>query len=295
MAKILITDLTNKTEAQPGTGVFDIMMEAAELHLKDEYGAGRITGEDYSTVYLGAMQSILQQSIQFLLTEQEADKKAELVSKQVIKAEEEIDLVIGETARAYESIKASQDKTLRDNLLNNSTVAKVNEETDLLKSKDLEQIADTARKSAELEVKLSDANMGIGIKAQQEYTSKDKNGGATVTYTYYIDGVSGATTTTTNLGAVLGPVLGTTVADGIGDSTVSLEKEILKSKDLLIDAQTLGFASDTKQKLLKQMMDGYTAVLSITNLGAVPDANVKTAIDAVANELLDDVGSLVNI
>jgi len=55
-----------------GTGAFDVLMRATKLHLTEEYEGGRITGNEYATVYLGALAAVLQTSIQFLLNEQQA-------------------------------------------------------------------------------------------------------------------------------------------------------------------------------------------------------------------------------
>jgi hypothetical protein len=55
-----------------GTGAFDVLMRATKLHLTEEYEANRITGNEYATVYLGALTAVLQTSIQFLLNEQQA-------------------------------------------------------------------------------------------------------------------------------------------------------------------------------------------------------------------------------
>lgn len=70
---------------------------------------------------------------------------------------------------------------------------------------------------------------------------------------------------------------------------------LLLAKKLLVDAQTLGFASDTKQKVLKQMMDGYAVTLSIAGTATAPDATKEPQIDALTGEILADVGSSVNI
>jgi hypothetical protein len=233
MTDITIADLTNKTVDDLGTGVFDVLAEAVKLHLQEQFDAGRITGPEYATVYLGALQATLQQSLTFLLSEQEASAKVELLQKQT-------DTQNAQTAQIFEEIAASKAKTSRENVLINKQsikvqkeildqefitanlrpeeVFKIQEEIDLLQSRDLEQIADTTRKSNE--------------------------------------------------------------------ST---------QKVLLMAAQTLGFASDTKIKLLKQMQDGFAVVLSIAGLGNVPEANQDAAIDALSNELLDDIGSLVDI
>lgn len=76
-AKRLGTPLKSlTTETINGTGAFDALMRVTKLHLQAEYDAQRITGSDYTTVYLGALTAVLQTSIQFLLNEQQAHKIA---------------------------------------------------------------------------------------------------------------------------------------------------------------------------------------------------------------------------
>lgn len=62
------------TTSTTGTGVFDRLMMAAKQHLQEEYDAKRISGQEYATVYLGTMSTVLQTSIQFLLNEQQVNK-----------------------------------------------------------------------------------------------------------------------------------------------------------------------------------------------------------------------------
>lgn len=50
-----------------GDGVFDILMSTMNSHLNAQYELGRITGTDYATVYLGAVQATMQQAVAFLL------------------------------------------------------------------------------------------------------------------------------------------------------------------------------------------------------------------------------------
>ena len=71
----LHTPLSSLTEEKvDGKGTFDVLMRATKAHLKEEYEANRITGKEYSTVYLGAVTAVLQTSIQFLLNEQQVEK-----------------------------------------------------------------------------------------------------------------------------------------------------------------------------------------------------------------------------
>lgn len=349
MAVITNNDLTNATDGDSGTGIFDQIMRTVELHLKEEYDEGRITADSYSNVYLNSLQSSMQQAVAFLLGRVEAEAKSNLISNQslesksnlnLLKAQleknwgysvtfssdgslnlgsstgtgmvdeqiteikekidllqsqdvlinEQIDTAISETAKNYEQIKASQDKTTRDNILNNITVSKITEEIDLLQSQDLEQIAATSRMNQESTVKVNDLNHSIAIKKQQEWELMEKNGGMSITYTYYANGVGGATATTTNLGSVVGPVVSTTFdTNGTSASIVGLDKEILERKDELITAQTLGFKTDAKNKLLKVMHEGYAVNLSIAGRGDVPEANQDAAIDQLAQDILNDL------
>ena len=61
MATINSSDLT--TRETDGTGVFDELMETIEVRLQREFTSGRITGPEYSKVYLGSMQFSLSLSL----------------------------------------------------------------------------------------------------------------------------------------------------------------------------------------------------------------------------------------
>ena len=69
---IAMTDFTNDVSIDnnynvTGNGIFDDMMEAINSNIKAQYDAGRITGADYASVYLGAMQTAISQSAQIML------------------------------------------------------------------------------------------------------------------------------------------------------------------------------------------------------------------------------------
>jgi hypothetical protein len=76
----------NKEGVVTGSGVFDDLMEAVTTHLDAQFKSGRITGKDYSNVYLGAMQSTIQQSVSFLVGKTNADA-------QVLKTEAEVSVL----------------------------------------------------------------------------------------------------------------------------------------------------------------------------------------------------------
>jgi len=67
-----VTQLTTKSIT--GTGVFDVLMHTVKLHLNEEYKADRISGAQYSDVYMGALTAVLQQSVTFILNHQSEEK-----------------------------------------------------------------------------------------------------------------------------------------------------------------------------------------------------------------------------
>jgi len=58
-------DIVNK-EWQ-GTGVFDVLIDAVNKNIDTQYLNGRIKGAEYAKVYLGSIQSVISESIRYLL------------------------------------------------------------------------------------------------------------------------------------------------------------------------------------------------------------------------------------
>ena len=66
-----------------GTGVFDIIMKAANENIKIQNQASRITGAEYAEVYLGTMQTAISEAIKFLLNKDQLTKDLELKQAQI--------------------------------------------------------------------------------------------------------------------------------------------------------------------------------------------------------------------
>lgn len=81
MTDITIAEVTDGSAT--GTGAFDKMMEGLEAHLIEEYQAGRITGTEYATVYLGALQTAMAQAVQYVLGRQSASKQGDLLAQKI--------------------------------------------------------------------------------------------------------------------------------------------------------------------------------------------------------------------
>jgi hypothetical protein len=67
VANLTTNIATSAANVVTGDGVFDDLMEAATAHLDAQFNLGRITGTDYATVYLGAIQVAMQQAAAFVL------------------------------------------------------------------------------------------------------------------------------------------------------------------------------------------------------------------------------------
>jgi len=85
MTILTIPDLTEASLT--GEGVFDVLMRANKAHLEAEFTKGRIKGSEYATVYLGSLESVLQNSMSFLIQRERVGLEAELLKQQIILAE----------------------------------------------------------------------------------------------------------------------------------------------------------------------------------------------------------------
>jgi len=81
MAIINATDIFNETIG--AEGIFDVLLQDVENKIIKEYKSSRIKGSDYSTVYLGALQVAISESINFALNKQQSDAQAELLKQQL--------------------------------------------------------------------------------------------------------------------------------------------------------------------------------------------------------------------
>ena len=87
LTPITLPQLTEATTT--GSGVFDVLMKATKAHLEQEFTQGRIKGAEYATVYLGSLEAVMQNALQFLLQKDKVALDAELVRQQVLLAEAE--------------------------------------------------------------------------------------------------------------------------------------------------------------------------------------------------------------
>lgn len=141
------------TNALDGTGVFDVLMSVVKKHLIEEFENDRITGEEYTQVYLGALQSVMQSALQFLLnTQQEERIQAEIAltrQKTVTElAQTDDDIPVGLGFNGDSTIggivKLQKDKFVLDSNLVTSQIEHSEAQKDLIGQQIVSELSQTA-------------------------------------------------------------------------------------------------------------------------------------------------------
>jgi hypothetical protein len=122
-----ITDLTHAVV--DGNGVFDVLMRAVKAHIQQEWDANRIKGNEYSTLYLGALQTVLQVSMQYVLSEAKNNaevtnltKQGELLEQQKLNAIQENLLITANKLKADQEVLFIEQKVLTEKANTDGTV-----------------------------------------------------------------------------------------------------------------------------------------------------------------------------
>jgi hypothetical protein len=163
-----------------GTGIFDVLMSTVDAHIQKQFDENRLSGAEFAKVYTAAIQATLTQSVQYLTAFQQSEllaaqaltevKKSEdggLIDLEKRKLQEEIDLVIAQTAAAYEGVKASEQDTVRRNSKNTKEVIKIDMETDLVVQETLDFKSEITRREERFVKQQLDLDQNITIKVTQ--------------------------------------------------------------------------------------------------------------------------------
>lgn len=75
---------TDADNVVTGTGIFDDMMETVNAHMAAQFNLGRITGSDYATVYLTAIQATVQQAVAYTIGIQKGNAEESLLLQKEI-------------------------------------------------------------------------------------------------------------------------------------------------------------------------------------------------------------------
>ncbi len=282
MAAISIDQLTSLNE----DGVYDKLTAVMLKHLQSEFSSGRITQTDYSKVFVASMDTVMNQSIHFLLQkdisanqadlllaqknltitqEQAVQKEIELTEANILKVNKEIEL-----------LDKQSDMLDKQILLTDAQIDKITKEIEVLEIQKTKLTADVA---------LTNANTALANKQVEMLTAQilnvpkegellDKQVDKTTSEQLFLE-----QRIKTEKAQILDVVDSVNVAGVIG-----------KQKDLY-SAQTTGFARDAEFKFAKAMMDTWSVRRSTDsdtvadNTNRLSDANVGVAILKYMNSI----------
>ena len=108
-APLNVTELTTAEIA--GTGVFDVLMQSVKNHVQEEHAKSRITGKEYATVYLEALQSTMAQSIEYLLRAKTLGFELDNLGKQGVLLDHQAEIAIKDAQLKFAQIAQTQAQT----------------------------------------------------------------------------------------------------------------------------------------------------------------------------------------
>lgn len=161
MADIQIEHLTNIN----CNGAFDVLSAAMLKNLQKEFADGRVTATEYSKVYIATMDTVMSQSIQFLLQKDISSAQAELLA-------------------AQRNLTITQEQAVQKDMeLTDAQIEKINKEIELLDKQSAlltaqilltnTQVAKLLKENEVLEVQKSKLNQEISmLVAQTNHTVK---------------------------------------------------------------------------------------------------------------------------
>lgn len=256
MTPILVTDLTQTLI--DGTGIFDVLMRTNKLHLEEEFGKNRIKGTEYSTVYLGSLESAMRISLEFLLQKQKNFLESQLLEQQIIIAGVEVQKANAELAIMTASLAKIPVE-----------IAQIQAQTELIIQQKLKTIAEQALLSANLlkvpaEIRHLDSQTALTnqqvINTAAQAANIPLEGTVLVGQKCKLDAefdlAMATVLKTTAENALLVQKKATEVAQ-ISNSGVD-ENSVIGRQKALYAAQTSGFSRDAEQKAAKIMIDTWS-------------------------------------
>jgi len=296
MATINTSDLTQASAVSTstdgkytvtGTGVFDDLMEGVNAHLEAQFNLGRLTGAEYATVYLGAMQSSLQNSVQFILGKQQADKQAELLTKQILTEEKNtLDVTAGTTLKTSQNAEVlagttrNDSKTASDISVNTAQASLLGKQDLTEVKKTLDIVSTTSVRNAtstkDLLVKQEQIDMSVLQQATEVKNTLDVIAGTTLKASQNAEVLAGTTRNNAkNAAEIALSVKQGTKADA--ETSVLGQKEITEFAQThqttfvaptassimgrqaeLYGEQSKGFKWNADQKYLKTVLDAWS-------------------------------------
>lgn len=263
MSDLTVSDLTEVTPT--GKGVFDVLMQATKAHLEQEFSKNRIKGTEYSQVYLGSLQAVLNSSLEFLLQRDKTNLEKQLMEQQILVAKAAVDKAVAEVELMREQVN----------------IAKVNLDIARLS---LEKIpAEIAHLQAQTRlIDQQQLNAVVEHEVLENQVCKLK-----AEYDLIL-------ANTEKAGAERDVLNQKVVTERAQVSAVGVDPDsVIGKQKALYQAQTNGFARDAEQKAAKLMADTWN-VRRTTDEGTVADGTnmlSDAAVGRAINKMLQGVGA----
>lgn len=245
-----------------GAGVFDELMRTVKDHTLAEYDAGRIHGADYATVYLGALQNVLQMATQFTLqyplTNQEILLKQEQI-KQAVKQNELLELQKEQLRIANATAQFHLDKTVvaqyegvlaQNKILGQQFVNLKIEEQNLLKQVEMITLQIEGQTTQNANLILQGTLLNGQILTEKANTSEPTGGLTKAQYDKLLQEI-----------AILKAKAVTEEAQTKGDETTL--GGVVGTQIALNKGQLAGFKRDAEQKAAKILQESFSVAYSL--------------------------------
>lgn len=227
-----VIETKDLTESVDGSGVFDTLMASLKDHLQVEFERGRITGVNYSNVYLGGLTVVMQQSIEFLLRKDQSARQADLITAQI--ANTEADTLFRE--KQTELAEVQIDIALKDLLIKDKELQLAEKEI---------QLKTAQVQIAEKEVELKEQELLVAQEQVKKIAEEVKLLAKQVIKTDSEIAVLNAKAVTEQ-----------------GQTSDSINAGLVGAQRRLYEAQTQGFTNDHNYKMTKTRADIYSVMLS---------------------------------
>lgn len=247
-----------------GSGIFDELMRTIKSHIDIEFKKGRITGKNYSEVYLGTIQYALNTALEYTLRYEKANKELEVMDEQIIQARKQNELLDLQKAQLVITNATAQYNL--DSILPKE-LDKITSEVDLIDQQILlaqAEISIKEKQELELAAKTS-------LTGKQEDLVDEQILGAQYQYTEPTAGLLFAEYDKARKEAeILAQKKITEDAQTIGDETTVnglIGKEINLKK-----VQGDSFLRDAEQKAAKLFADAFQIIFSVNpDAGGISD------------------------
>ena len=269
--KVDITDLTHASVE--GNGVFDVLMRAVNAHLQKEWSANRLKGTEYSTVYLGALESTMNASLQFLLARDKTNAELDILKQQLVnlKVDEanaikqglQLTAQTAQTTQQTANLLLEAENITKQGALLTNQAAQIAAQTSLTTKQELQVVAET----------LNVPKQGTLIDAQKDVQVQQKLN------------LEAQKLNIPKEGALVDAQKVLTEQKVLAEIDASLTAAAQRS---VLAAQATGFANDAKQKAAEIMIKAFSVVSTTNDLTQIQSADygvsttkVKAALDAL--------------